>query len=148
MSPLVKKLPSYIKDTKHTLQIFENISFQGQHRFTFTMDVKPLYTVIPHQDGLEALRFFFNQRTNQETTTTTLVRLAELVLTFNNFSFDGEHYQQISGVAKGTKMRPNHANLFVGYVEKQIFEYYTGPLPDFYGLGLYRLCYENAEIVL
>ena len=64
MAPLVKKLPSYIKDTKHALQIFENISFQGQHRFIFTMDVKSLYTVIPHQDGVEALRFFFNQRTN------------------------------------------------------------------------------------
>ena len=30
-------------------------------------------------------------------------------------------------------MGPNYANLFVGYVEKQIFECYTGPLPDFYG---------------
>ena len=97
------------------------------------MDVKSLYTVIPHQDGLEALRFFFNQRTNQEPSTTTLVRLAELVLTLNNFSFDGEHYQQISGVAMGTKMGPNCANLFVGYVEKQTFEGYTDPITDFYG---------------
>jgi hypothetical protein len=32
--------------------------------------------------------------------------LAELLLTLNNFSFDGEHYQQISGVAMGTKMVP------------------------------------------
>ncbi len=39
-------------------------------------------------------------------------------LTLNNFSFDGEHYQQISGVAMGTKMGPNYANLFVGFVEK------------------------------
>ncbi len=44
------------------------------------------------------------------------------VITLNNFSFDGEHYQQISGVAMGTKMGPNYANLFVGFVEKQIFE--------------------------
>ena len=32
-------------------------------------------------------------------------------------SFDCEHYQQISGVAMGTKMGSNYANLFVGYVE-------------------------------
>jgi hypothetical protein len=32
-----------------------------------------------------------------------------LVLTLNKFSFDGEHYQQINGVAMGTKMEPNHA---------------------------------------
>ena len=33
----------------------------------------------------------------------------------------------------GTKMGPSYANLFVGYVEKQIFEQYTGPFPDFFG---------------
>ena len=86
------------------------------------MDVKSLYTVIPHRDGLEALKFFLNKRTILEPSTTTLIRLAELVLTLNNFSFDGEHYQQISGVAMETKIGPSYANLFVGYVEQQIFE--------------------------
>ena len=56
------------------------------------MDVKSLFTVIPHRDGLEALKFFFNKRTLLEPSTTTLIRLAELVLTLNKFSFDGEHY--------------------------------------------------------
>ena len=79
------------------------------------------------------LKFFLNKRTILEPSTTTLIRLAELVLTLNNFSFDGEHYQQISGVAMGTKMGPSYANLFVGYVEQQIFERYTGPIPDFFG---------------
>ncbi len=67
------------------------------------MDVKSLYTVIPHHDGLRALKFFLDKRPVQEPSTSVLVRLAELVLTLNNnFSFDGEHYQQISGVAMGT----------------------------------------------
>ena len=92
------------------------------------MDVKSLYTVIPHHDGLRALKFFFDKRPIQEPSTTVLLRLAELVLTLNNFSFDSEHYQQISGVAKGTKMDPNYANLSVGFVEKQIFEQYTDPM--------------------
>ena len=30
-------------------------------------------------------------------------------------------------------MGPNYANLFVGYVEKQIFEPYTDALPDYFG---------------
>ena len=55
------------------------------------------------------------------------------MLTLNNFSFDGEHYQQTNGVAMGTKMGPNYANLFVGFVEKQIFEQYTDPNPDYLG---------------
>ena len=51
------------------------------------------------------------------------------MLTLNNFSFDGEHYQRINGVA----MAPNYTNLFVGFVEKQIFEQYTDPIPDYLG---------------
>ena len=86
---------------------------------SFTMDVKSLYTVIPHHNGLRALKFFLDKPLNKEPSTSVLVRLAELVLTLNNFSFDGEHYQQISGVAMGTKIGPNCANLFVGFVEKQ-----------------------------
>ena len=33
----------------------------------------------------------------------------------------------------GTKMGPNYANLYVGFVEKQIFEQYTDPIPDYLG---------------
>ena len=110
MFPLVKTLPSYIKDTKHALQIFGQIRFSGSHQLIFTMDVKSLYTVIPHRDGLEDLKFFLNKCTLLEPSTTTLIRLAELVLTFNNFSFDGEHYQQLNkwrsnGNQDGPKLR-------------------------------------------
>ena len=64
------------------------------------------WTSNPHHDGLGALKFFLDKRPNQEPATSVLVRMAEIVLTFNNFSFDGEHYQQINGVAMGTKMDP------------------------------------------
>ena len=89
------------------------------------MDAKSLYTVIPHRDGLEALKFLLNKRTLLEPSTTTLISLAELVLTLNNFAFDGEHYQQISVVAMGTKMGQSYTNLFAGYVEQQILKQYT-----------------------
>ena len=36
-------------------------------------------------------------------------------------------------VPLGTKMGPNYTNLFVGYVEQQIFKQYTGPFPDIFG---------------
>ena len=89
------------------------------------MDVKSLYTVIPHREGLEALKFLLYKRTLLEPATTTSISLAELVLTLNNFAFDGGHYQQISSVAVGTKMGNSYGNLFVGYVEQQILKQYT-----------------------
>ena len=97
------------------------------------MDVKSLYTVIPNDEGLLALKHFFDRRTVLEPSTATLLRLAELVLTLNCFSFDNRYFQQINDVAMGTKMGPSYANLFVGFVEEQIFERYSGPKPELFG---------------
>ena len=44
------------------------------------MDVKSLYTSIPHEDGLIDLRHFLDQRPDPEPPTNTLICLAELVL--------------------------------------------------------------------
>lgn len=46
------------------------------------------------------------------------------------------HYQQVSRVAMGNKMGPNHADLFVGCVEKQIFRQYSYPVPDYLGRNI------------
>ena len=65
MAPImiVKTLPSYIKDRQHALEIFRDFNFLGQHKFIFTTDITSLYTVIPNDEGLRALKHFFDQRT-------------------------------------------------------------------------------------
>ena len=62
----------------------------------------------------------------------TLLRLAELVLTLNCFSFGDNYYKQINAVSMGTKVGPSYANLFVGFIETNIFSNYHGPKPDLY----------------
>ena len=47
MAPIVKSLPSYIKDSQHALEIFRDFNFLGQDKLIFTMDISSLYTVIP-----------------------------------------------------------------------------------------------------
>ena len=89
MAPFVKSLPTYIKDTNHALNILKQFSFPGNNKFLFTMDITSLYTVIPNNEGLSALKYFFDQRTVKEPSTDTLFRLAELVLTLNCFTFSG-----------------------------------------------------------
>ena len=91
-----------------------------------------LYTNIPHSDGIKALKHHLDNRIDKTLPTTTLLRLTELVLTLNSFEFNGEFFHQISGVAMGTKMGPSYACLFMGHLEIQIFESYTGPKPNFY----------------
>lgn len=91
-----------------------------------------LYTSIPHAEGIKALGFFLDQRQNPFISTDTLVRLTELVLNLNTFEFNGNFFEQVSGVAMGTKMGPSYACFFMGYLEIQILEEYTknriGPL--------------------
>ena len=97
-----------------------------------SMDVKSLYTVIPNGDGLLALTHFLNKRPVLELPAHTLVRLAELVLTLNTFSFNGNFYRQTGGVAMGSRLGPNYTCLFMGRVEEQIFAQYTGTKPALY----------------
>eukprot|EP00061_Rhincodon_typus_P005336 g24715.t1 len=61
-------------------------------------------TCIPNTDGLKALRSFLSHRPNQSSSTNTLIRSTELVLTLNNFSFNSSHFLQTNGVAVGIRM--------------------------------------------
>ena len=90
---LVQSLPSYVKDTNHMLHIADSFRFPGTSNFVFTLDVKSSYTVIPIGDGLLALTHFPNKRPVLQPPTLALIRLAELVLTLNIFSFNGNFYR-------------------------------------------------------
>ena len=138
MTPIVKSLPSYIKDSNHALEIFRTFSFSGENKIIFTIDKTSLYTVIPNNEGLQALKYFFHQRPIKKPSTETLLSQAELVLTLNCFSFGDNHYKQINGVARGSKMGPSYANLFVGYIENKFFSNYHEPKPD-----LYKRCIDD-----
>ena len=61
VSLLVEQQPTYINDSNHAINIFSTFLFQGEHCLLFSMDVKLLYTSIPHEDGLIALRNFLDQ---------------------------------------------------------------------------------------
>jgi hypothetical protein len=98
-------------------------------RLIFTMDIQSMYTNIPNAEGLKALSILLNQRRVQTPSTTTLLRLAELVLTLNTFEFNDQFYQQKGGVAMGTNMGPSYAWLFVRFVEQQMLSQYDQPIP-------------------
>ena len=76
------------------------------------MDIISLFTFIPNDEGLRALRHFFDHRTVKEPSSETLLRFAELALTLNCFSFGGNYRKKTNGVAMGTKMGPSYAKMF------------------------------------
>ena len=87
------------------------------------------YTVIQNDCGLKALAHFLDKRPVIQPATSTLIRLAELVLTLK-ISFNGAFYRQVAGVAMGSKMGPNYACLFVSYMEEAILSQFTGLIPQ------------------
>ena len=127
MTPIVKSLLSYIKDSNHALGIFRTFNFSGENKIILTMDITSLLTVVPNNEGLQAIKYSVKKPSSE-----TLLRLAELVLTLKCFSFGDNYYKQINGAAMGTKMKPSYANLFVGYIENKFFSNYPGPKPDLY----------------
>ena len=133
MASIVKTLPSYIEDSQHALETFRAFNFLGQNKLICTMDIISLFTVILNDEGLRALNYFLDQHNVKEPSSETLLRLVELVLTLNCFSFGCKYYKRTNGIAMGTKMGPSYANLFVGFIEHQFFSQYHGPKPELYG---------------
>ena len=86
---------------------------------------KSLYTVIPPNSGLEALKYFLDKRLVLDPPTVThssggIGAYLECILV--------QH--RVGKVAMGSKMGPNYACLFVGYVEEKIGQQYTGTVPQ------------------
>ncbi|XP_033095693.1 uncharacterized protein LOC117100207 [Anneissia japonica] len=115
LRPIVQRLPTYVKDTNEAIRLFSEFQFTGVNCHIFTMDVKSLYTSIPIPDGLIALKHFLDRDSTTKYATSTIIRLAELVLRTASFSFNGTFYRQLSGVSMGTRMGPSFACLFMGY---------------------------------
>ena len=80
MAPIVRSLPSYVKDSQHALQLFHEFNFLSEDKLIFTMDIISLYTVIPNGEVLLALKYFFDLSTVKEPSSEILLHLAELVL--------------------------------------------------------------------
>lgn len=86
-----------------------------------TLDVSALYTNIPHAEGIQAVRQMM--RTHRtwvrgDLHANTIATLLRMVLEFNNFEFNGQHYLQVGGTAMGTRVAPTFANLFMAHMEQ------------------------------
>ena len=88
----------------------------------FTVDVSPLYTSIPHSDGITACEEALETRVDKDPHTSILLKLIHFVLTNNYFEFNGEFFHQTHGTAMGTKMAPNYACIFMGKLEQELLE--------------------------
>ena len=119
LAPLVPHLKTYVKDDRDFLsRIPRNIDYECD---LISWDVVSLYTSIPHDLGIEALRYWLTKYKTlvpPRFTTDFIIEAALFILQNNNFVFDGVYYHQEVGSAMGTVFAPPYACLTVGYLEE------------------------------
>ena len=118
LQPEMCKLKSYTKDSTDTInKISEIRNYTAKDDILVTMDVRALYTNIPNEEGIQAVR---EKLTASSSTlpTRVITTFLTLILTLNNFVFNGINYLQTKGCAMGTKCAPTYANIFMGKFEE------------------------------
>ena len=124
LQPIVTQLPSYVKNTTDFIKKLDTVKTAPVNCYLVTMDVKSLYTNIPHTEGIDAVKSFMNRHCATSKMTTIVTTLLPLILTLNNFIFNGLHFLQKMGCPMGTKCAPSYANIFMGdFEEKHIYPF-------------------------
>ena len=75
---------------------------------------------------MRAFEEAMNEREDQRVPTYFLVKLLKLVLSSNIFIFDSELFQQLFGVAMGSRVAPTFACLFMGWLEVRMLRDWQG----------------------
>ena len=118
IQPLAETLPSYIRDSKHFLQLRESLSLLPEHVNLVTADVISLYTNIPHEEAVESVSHYMKLRANTlppgARSHHRIGVLLETILKKNNLLFMERYLLQIVGTAMGTKSTPPNPNPFMG----------------------------------
>ena len=115
LQPHVKELKSYVKDSTDFIQKIDKVSNISENNILVTMDVRSLYTNIPHEEGIKAVETTLARK---GLPTRVIITFLRLILTLNNFIFNTINYLQIKGCAMGTKCAPTYANIFMGIFEE------------------------------
>ena len=118
LQPVVKQIPSNIKDTNHFI-IKVNNFFVSINSVLVTMDVKSLYPSIPNNQGIAATKKRYDSCIHKTLLTKIIATFLALILTLNNFAFNSKFFQQIKGCTMGTICAPAYANIFMTKFEQK-----------------------------
>ena len=97
----------------------------SDYSYLVSLVVWSLYTNIPHKEGIEAVKQKL-KKSKPSINIKVILTFLKLILTLNNFVFNGINYLQKKGCTMGTKCAPSYANIFMDWFkEKLIFPFLT-----------------------
>ena len=113
---------SCIKYSNDLMHKIRNLKAIPNDAFFVTADVVELYSGIPHEACLQALRLIWERRKDKKISTNDLVKIATFVLKNNYFEFNGEVKHQISGTAIGTNVAPTYVSIFMDEIKTNFLD--------------------------
>jgi hypothetical protein len=121
INPISTFVPSFIKNSFDLLPKLPKVITRDT-KF-LCLDVKSLYTIIPKQYGLQAVKFWlelYPDALDKRFTHNFLIDALDLILSHSVFAFQNDTYQQLVGTVMGTNVAPTYAHLTMGYFEEQL----------------------------
>ena len=95
--------------------------------YLWHLDVKFLYTNIPNNEGIKAVREAYDKHPSKSVSTKAIIAFFSLIVTLNNFIFNCFHNLKIMGCAMGAICALACANIFMAQFEaKNIYPYIHG----------------------
>ena len=114
LGPLVGNSDSFIKDSNAFVNLIQEERVEPKDKI-LSFDIVSLFTKIPLKEAIQVIK---------EVTDPHTARLATVCLRSTFFSFQGEFYEQTTGVAMGSPLSPIVANLFMEKFEREALNSY------------------------
>ena len=127
LQPIVREIPSYVKDTSDFLRKINAIEFVSDNSYLVSLDIKSLYTSIPNVEGIKTVRKSLGNHPKRTMATKVITTFLALILKLNIFIFNSRNYLQTKGCAMGTICAISCANIFMDHFGKKlIYPYIKG----------------------
>ena len=117
---------SHLKNSGDLLNRLNQLNFSGKKMASF--DVKALFTNVPVEGAIRAIKLAISNIPTEEFPVPKphFLKLIQLCLEFQAFTFNNEEFTQVRGLAMGAPLSPVAACLYMETLEKEHFQEIMG----------------------
>ncbi|KAJ1134806.1 hypothetical protein NDU88_001252 [Pleurodeles waltl] len=120
LQPIVQSTSTFLKDTKDTLVLLNDINESGTTDILICLDVEALYTNIPQEATLTSVEEILLSNTwTYNTPVSFIMQCACLALQEKFFQFEKSLFHQIQGTSMGSTFAPSLACLYMFTFEQR-----------------------------
>ena len=137
LTPHLEDITSLVSNSQQVVLAVEKLDLSANKDVLLvSLDVQSLYPSIPQGAGIEMVLQRVVPTTPPTATHNSFKNMLrdflKVVIRDNHFRFDQDFYDQIRGVAMGTRCAPPFANLFLAALEEKALVDWEGPPPAFW----------------